>query len=110
MTKESVIKYACSLECASCDSPFENDFESVVLRHTDTRKWFGLIMKMKDDRLILNLKCDPMESEILKKEYKGITEAYHMNKRLWITIYLDADVSDDEIKNLIRQSFELTKK
>lgn len=33
---------------------------------------------------------------------------YHMNKNKWITIRLDGSVPDDEIKNLIDLSYQLT--
>ncbi|MGN0696720.1 MAG: MmcQ/YjbR family DNA-binding protein [Oscillospiraceae bacterium] len=107
MTKQNVIGYALTLDGAAADSPFDGDFETVVLRHSDSRKWFGLIMLYKE-QYILNLKCEPEQSDFLKSAYEGITEAYHMNKRLWITVYIDSDVPDDEIKRLIGHSHELT--
>lgn len=107
MTKQEVIEYALTLNGAAADSPFDGDFETVVLRHLDSRKWFGLIMLYKGN-YILNLKCEPEQSDFLKSAYEGITEAYHMNKRLWITVYIDSDVPEDEIKRLISHSFVLT--
>lgn len=107
MTKQDVIDYALTLQGAAADSPFDEDFETVVFRHSDSRKWFGIIMLYRD-RYILNLKCEPEQSDFLKKAYEGITEAYHMNKRLWITVYIDSDVPEDEIKRLILHSYELT--
>lgn len=107
MTKQDVIDYALTLKGATADSPFDEDFETVVLRHSDSRKWFGLIMLYKG-KYILNLKCEPEQSDFLKAAYEGITEAYHMNKRLWITVYIDSDVPENEIKRLIGHSFELT--
>lgn len=109
MTKQDVIDYALTLNGAAADSPFDEDFETVVLRHLDSRKWFGLIMLYKG-KYILNLKCEPEQSDFLKSAYEGITEAYHMNKRLWITVYIDSDVPDEETKRLIVHSFELTDK
>jgi predicted DNA-binding protein (MmcQ/YjbR family) len=38
-----------------------------------------------------------------------VTEAYHMNKVHWITLYLDSDVPTEEIEDLTLRSFELTK-
>ena len=42
-------------------------------------------------------------------EQWGVTEAYHMNKVHWITLYLDSDVPTEEIEDLTLRSFELTK-
>lgn len=109
MTKQDIIDYALTMKGAAADSPFDGDFDTVVLRHSDSRKWFGLIMLYKGE-YILNLKCEPDQSDFLKSAYEGITEAYHMNKRLWITVYIDSDVPDEEIKRLIGHSFMLTDK
>ncbi len=107
MTRDEVISYGCSLDGASSDKPFEGDFESTVLRHSDSRNWFGLVM-FRNDKYIINLKCEPEQSDFLKNQFKGITPAYHMNKRLWISVDI-ASVPDDETKRLIRHSYELTK-
>ncbi|MBP3799889.1 MAG: MmcQ/YjbR family DNA-binding protein, partial [Bacilli bacterium] len=44
---------------------------------------------------------------LLKK--KGYYEAYHMNKKSWITIILDDTVSDNDIKKLIDNSYSIIK-
>lgn len=109
MKKEAVIEYAQSISGAAWDKPFDGDFDTTVLRHSDTRKWFGIIMN-HEGRDILNLKCEPDHSDFLKQQFEGIIEAYHMNKRLWITVILESDVPDDELKRLISHSFILTDK
>lgn len=87
------------------------------LRHCENKKWYGLIMKVRSDRLglqgedmidILNVKSDPMLVGVLRTQ-PGFLPAYHMNKDQWITVCLDGSVSEQEIKNLIDVSFHLTK-
>ncbi|HCG54761.1 MULTISPECIES: MmcQ/YjbR family DNA-binding protein [Brevibacterium] len=34
----------------------------------------------------MNLKIDPLDSEVLRDAYEEITPAYHMNKLHWITV------------------------
>lgn len=63
-----------------------------------------------DGRVIVNLKCDPMQADFLRRIYKGIVPAYHMNKTHWNTVYLDSDVPDEEIENMTLESFNLTEK
>lgn len=109
MTKEKLIEYALTFSGAAADSPFEDDFETVVLRHYDTGKWFGLIM-LHDGKYIVNLKCEPLNAEFLRDVYKGVIPAYHMNKIHWNSVYLDSDVPDEEIFNMVGASFELTQK
>lgn len=100
MTKEEYLDFCGSIAGATYDQPFNEDFQSTALRHWDTKKWFGLLM-LHNDRWIVNLKLKP--EEVL------LTEAYHMNKVHWITLYLDSDVPTLEIEDLTLRSFELTK-
>ena len=89
-----------------------------VYRHKNNNKWFAVIMQLPKTKLglveneiidVMNLKCDPLLIGSLLNE-KGFFPAYHMNKANWITLSLDASVTDDKIKWLINISFELTKK
>ena len=109
MTRNEYIEYLKTIAGASLDTPFDDDGESIVARHRDTRKWFALIMKL-DGKDIVNLKCDPMEADFLRDAYKGVTPGYHMNKTHWNTVYLDSDVPDDEIKRMTDSSYTLTMK
>lgn len=97
---------------------WEGDFDTAVFRHTDTKKWFGIIMKVKRSSLglegegfedVLNVKCDPLLVDILVQR-EGFLRAYHMNKRLWVSILPDSSVETAEIFGLIEQSFEMTNK
>lgn len=51
------------------------------------------------------IKCDPNESGELQSRYVGITPGWHMNKKLWISVYFNQDVPDDMIKTLVKQSY-----
>lgn len=116
-TEAEIIEMALRLPGSAADCPFEGDDYSTVLRHADTGKWFGLILKAPRGRVglrgeggaaILNLKCDPMLSYGLMQEYPDILPAYHMNKHLWISVRLEGDVPPDVLEALMRMSFELT--
>ena len=109
MTRNEYIEYLETIAGASLDTPFDDDGESVVARHRDTRKWFALIMKL-NDKDIVNLKCEPMEADFLRDAYKGVIPGYHMNKTHWNTVYLDSDVPDEEIKRMTDVSYSLTMK
>lgn len=109
MTREEYIEYCKTIAGASLDNPFEDLSEAVVVRHSDTRKWFALIMEV-NGRDAVNLKCEPMEADFLRNAYEGITAGYHMNKTHWNTVYLESDVPREEIENMTMKSFELTMK
>jgi len=98
------------------DFPFEDDFDTAVLRHSDSRKWYGLIMSVPKRKLgnfgdevidILNLKCDPLISGGLIAENK-VFPAYDMNKEKWISLPLDGSLPLTEIMPLVEISYILT--
>ena len=54
-------------------------------------------------------KVDPNYSDILRNTYDYIIPAYHMNKEHWNTIIVDEKVDNNLVKELIEQSYQLTK-
>ena len=118
ITKEQILEYVSETPGAMYDMPFPDDFETTVLRHNDTKKWYGIILKAPSGKVgvkgekeveIINLKCDPALSFGLKSEYRGILPAYHMNKYHWISVILDSDVPFSVLKGLVDVSFSFTK-
>ncbi len=121
MTRDRLFSYVKKEYGVEPDFPFDRDFESAVLRHKDTRKWFALVMYVKADRLghdsedsdnlidVVTMKCDPMMIDMLIQQ-EGYHRAYHMNKTQWLTVELESSVSDEEIKNLINRSYRPTDK
>ena len=55
----------------------------------------------------VSLKCDPHLAEMLRAQYAGVGHRYHLDRRHWISVSLDADVPAREIKRLAAQSYEL---
>lgn len=109
MTKEQYLEFCRGIDGAETDQPFNEDFSTWICRHSDTRKWFAAVME-HEGRWIVDLKCDPMESDFLRKAFEGIIPAYHMNKLHWNTVYLESDVPDEELKRMTLNSFALTDK
>ena len=79
------------------------------------KKWFGIIMNVSGQTLhreekeveIMNVKCTQSKvKELLKKD--GFYEAYHMNKKYWISICLNDEVEDSIIEQLIEDSYQNT--
>ena len=106
MTRDELFSYCLSLPDTTSDLPFTDD-DSVVFRHKKSRKWFVLFYE-RGGKEYVNLKQDPELSRILRKSYRDLTPAWHMNKLHWNTIPLLGDVPDEEIKNQIADSFDLT--
>lgn len=69
-------------------------------------KSFGM---MTEERI--TLKGLPEDNILLRETYSDVEPGYYSNKKHWNTVKLPTDqLSDDEIKNLIRQSYELVYK
>lgn len=109
MNKLEIIEYCLILPNTYDDYPFEDDSTSVVLKHSKNKKWFALIMEVHNE-LYLNVKTDPEYSELLRKSYEYIIPAYHMNKQHWNTIIISEKTDENIVKELIEQSYKLTKK
>lgn len=55
----------------------------------------------------VNLKCDPDLALELRANYNAVEPGYHMNKKHWNTIYVNQDVKDVDIKQWIKDSYNL---
>lgn len=123
-------EYGCELEFLWRD-------ENAVWRNPTNRKWFGVIMKVKGERLGLSVDEDVAALDLrfekgIAREFvaarggfvgaggmrrgsdgdgvekgSGILLGYHMNKDNWITVVLDYGVATEEILGLIDQSYRI---
>lgn len=90
---------------------------NAVCRRKDNKKWYMAVLSLNGTKLgladeiieVLDLRCNSEEIPQLIKNSK-YHEAYHMNKKHWITIVLDGSVDLDEIFTRIDNSFILAKK
>ena len=95
---------------------WEKSPDTAVLRHEDNQKWYAILMRISWEKLdkgkegeveVVNLKNDQV-AEMLT--LKGIYPAFHMNKSYWISVPLDDKLSDQQILDLIKTSWGLTRK
>ena len=116
MTKQQLLDYCLNTYGTSPDYPFDEDFETAVLRHTDNRKWYAIVMRVSLRRFgfdsdevvdVVNLKL-PTEMFGSFGAADGVYPAYHMNKLHWISVLLP-DAPDDVVQFLVNVSCEATK-
>lgn len=72
-------------------------------------KMFALVTEKKEP-VQISLKCDPLLAETLREKYESVMSGYHLNKKHWNTIVLTGQLSWDEVKDLIRHSYNLVAK
>jgi predicted DNA-binding protein (MmcQ/YjbR family) len=109
MTRKDLINYCLSFPAAYEDYPFDsvkNGTEWAVMRHKKNKKSFALIY-VRNDKLCVNIKCEPNEADFLRGIFRDVIPAYHMNKTHWNTVFVGGDVPDEEVKNMIRKSYDL---
>lgn len=99
------------------DFPFKSSKYHGVYRNLDA-KWFGILMDIPFEKIdkeknglieVINVKINPNDRDNLFK-VEGIYEAYHMNKKSWVSIVLNDTVSDEIIIKLIDNSYSLLNK
>jgi len=103
---KAVEEFILSMPNSKLDYPFD---ETTAVYKTANDKMFALIAEGSDP-LRISLKADPTLSQTLREKYETVLPGYHLNKKHWNTIILTGQLSDDEIKDLIRHSFELVSK
>lgn len=85
-----------------------------IFRNIENNKWYSIIMNIDRSKLdnssgeveIINVKVDRNKiNNLINKD--GYYEAYHMNKKDWVSIILDDTLIDQEIIDLINESYNL---
>lgn len=70
-------------------------------------KMFAMQGGDKYDKPIITLKCDPPFGDLLRQQYEHIVPGYYMNKEHWNSVYLEGDVPDEILKDMIDMSYQL---
>lgn len=101
MNIEELRDYCLSLKGVTEDLPFDEN----TLVFKVSSKMFCL-SNLEGD-LSINLKNDTEKNIELREEFQAIKPGYHMSKKHWNTVEMDGSLSNDFIKNLIDESYDL---
>ena len=63
-----------------------------------------------DDFTSITIKCQPEKIAELKEHYAAVDNPFNGNKKYWISIRLNEDMDDSQIKELVRNSYDIVKK
>jgi len=72
------------------------------------KKWFCFVNAVACD--CCTIKSTPERIAELRAHYEAVAPGYHMNKKYWISVHFDRDMSDAAILELVRESYELVAK
>lgn len=101
MNIEELHEYCLSIKGATDCFPFDD--VSLVMKVMG--KMFALI-PLDKPVLQITLKCDPEQALELRERYACVEPAYHFNKKYWITVYPNREMTDEEVKSRIRHSVD----
>lgn len=101
MNIEALRNYCLSFQCVEESLPFGGD----TLVFTVKGKMFCLFSIERYEWI--NVKCKPAKAILLREEYEGVSEGYHMNKKHWNSISTKANIPIDKIKEWIKDSYDL---
>ena len=96
INKRELIDICLTLPNSYEDYPFDGDSHSddgtwTVTRHRANKKGFAHIYE-RNGKLCINLKCNPLEADFLRKAFADVLPGWHMNKTHWNTVYIGGDV------------------
>lgn len=61
----------------------------------------------QNGRPIITMKLEPIYSDMLRNQYENIVPGYYMNKVHWSTVYLDRDIPNEVLAEMVRASYKL---
>lgn len=69
-------------------------------------KMFAL-SQLAADELRVSVKCEPALAEQLREAHPEVMPGYHLNKRHWNTLIVNAGLPDQVIRDMIEDSYDL---
>jgi predicted DNA-binding protein (MmcQ/YjbR family) len=103
MNIEELREHCLSVKGASESFPFDED----TLVFKIMGKMFAYIgLTPKNGEFFVNMKCDPEYAAELREQYNGIQRGYHTTGMMWNSVYIESDVPDKLIKELVNHSVD----
>jgi predicted DNA-binding protein (MmcQ/YjbR family) len=97
---------ACCLSLAGASETFPFGPETSVFK---TNGKIFAITALASPTLDVSVKCDPELGQSLRQTHGAIVPGSHLNKRHWITVTLNSDVADEQVRQLIEDSHDLVR-
>jgi predicted DNA-binding protein (MmcQ/YjbR family) len=108
MTHAELETFLLSFPNTWLDFPFGEGTSVYKVGHKEmgNGKLFAIIADGSEP-LRVSLKCDPKLAETLRERYESVLPGYHLNKKHWNTIICSGQLTEDEIRDLARHSYQL---
>lgn len=100
--QERAAERANELPGAELTHPFGEDWDVFKVRG----KVFMLQTAVTGEPIVI-LKAAPADGRSLRESHNDISAGYHMNKRHWITLHPDGDLTPGLVDDLVTESYLL---
>ena len=100
MTPEELSDFVSALPGATEEQPFGPDVDVFKVGG----KIFALLSPEPPGSI--SLKCEPEWAVELRELYDAVGPGYHLNKRHWNTITLDASIPDEVLVSMVTHSYD----
>lgn len=104
-TREEALSCGLSFPDTYQDAPF-HDANWQLVRYKWNKRAFLWIYE-REGHINLNVKVDTDKALFWRDIYKSVIPGYHQNKEHWNTIILDGTVPEDDIREMIAESYDL---
>ncbi len=86
----------------------EKDYkpEWQATRYMIQGKMFAMQGGDKYGKPILTMKLEPAFGSLLQQKYEDIVPGYYMNKEHWNSLYLEGEVPDEIVRDMLDKSYE----
>lgn len=90
----------------------QKDFKAEwnATRYMLNGKMFAMHGGDKEGKPIITVKLDPMFGQLLRNQYRDIVPGYYMNKEHWNSLYLEGDVPDEVLRDMLDQAYQIVLK
>ena len=78
-----------------------------AIRYTIRSKMFAMVGNDAKGQAIISVKHTPERGEELREMYKDIIPGYYLNKTHWSSMFLNGNVPEAVLKQMLDDSYEL---
>ncbi|MDR0540765.1 MAG: MmcQ/YjbR family DNA-binding protein [Dysgonamonadaceae bacterium] len=103
MNIDELRQHCLSVKGASESLPFD---ENTLVYKVMNKIFAYFSLFPKGGEFFVNMKCNPEKSADLMARYKGITFGYYSDKKYWVSVFINSDVPDALIVELIAHSVD----
>ncbi|MET3805211.1 putative DNA-binding protein (MmcQ/YjbR family) [Nakamurella sp. UYEF19] len=105
LTTDEIRRFCLDLPAAVEEYPFDSSPELCTFKVVG--KVFVFTQLTAPPPLHVALKCDPQIAVALRNSHPAITPGWHLNKRHWNTVTIDGSLPDEQVLEMIQDSFDL---